>query len=107
MPEKGLEGADEVYSISMTFTDGDKNLTDTLKLYETSDSRFIVTLNDQLEGYIKNAEYVTEIISDSANLREGKEIKVIQVSSSEESTSEESFEKLPEMSDASEAAASE
>ncbi len=68
LPES-IDDCTEIFSITYTFEDEDNDITmsDTMKLYKTSDDLIIVVLNDITEGYT-DAEYVQKVIDQLTGL---------------------------------------
>lgn len=60
-PENGIDGCEEVFSAVLTFKDGEAQVQDIVRLYKTPDSRYIITLNDVVEGYA-DKDAVSELL---------------------------------------------
>lgn len=91
LPEN-LDGCTEIFSVKFTF-DGDTQLTDTLKMYKTTDNQTVVVLNDNIEGYT-DSEYAKKVMAQVEEISESKQLETltdenqIEISESSEVVSE-------------------
>lgn len=62
-----IEGCEEIFSIKYSFEKEETKMSDTMKLYKTSDNQIIIVLNDVIEGYT-DSKYVQSVIEQTEKI---------------------------------------